>query len=71
MTTQMLGVHLPHTVPMNDEQYRAHRALARAEKRLVYLIVWDHKPEKIERQQQIVKRHATAWKRACAKVGQR
>ena len=51
-TKMMLGTRIPRVVPMTDEQYRAHKRLGAAEKRLVHLIVWDADPRKIARAQQ-------------------
>ena len=64
-TKMMLGARIPRVVPMTDEQYRAHKRLGAAEKRLVHLIVWDADPRKIARAQQRVNKWTAAWRSAC------
>lgn len=52
------------TTPKTNAQRRAHRDLARAEKALIRLIVWEADPEKIEKANALVVRRHNAWKAA-------
>ena len=65
MSTKMLGARIPRVVPMTDEQYRIHRRQARAEQRLITLIVWDADPRKIAAAQRTVNKWTAAWRSAC------
>ena len=65
MATTTLGAGLPRVVPMTGEQYRAHRALGRAEKQLIHAIVWDLDPAVIARRQKTVNKWTSAWRKAC------
>ena len=65
MSTKMLGTRIPRVVPMTDEQYRAHRRLAAAEKRLIHVIYFDPRPQKVAAAQARVNKWTTAWRSAC------
>lgn len=67
--TYQLSASLPKVVPMTNEQYRIHRSLGSAEKRLIHAYVWGEDPAKIERIEATVRRLTTAWRKACSKVG--
>lgn len=51
--------------PMTNAQRRAHKQLARAEKTLIFHIIWEHSPEQIEAADRRCRKATAAWKRAC------
>lgn len=68
MAVAHYGAAIPRTVPMTNEQYRAHRNLGRADKRLVYLLNWSADPREIAKAQQVVNKWHAAWRRSCEKA---
>ena len=63
----MPGVHIPRAVPLTDEQYRAHKRLGSAEKRLIQ--AYHYQPDnlaKIARLEATVARLHKAWIKADA-----
>lgn len=65
LTTDEVLIGATPNVPMTNEQRRAHRRLASAEKRYIALLVWEADPEKIARQERVCARLTQSWKRAC------
>lgn len=65
-TTETLIGTLPRE-PLTNRQKRAHKKLARAEKHLIYLMVWEHPASEVDEQDAKVRRLTTAWKKACAR----
>lgn len=65
MSVTLPGTRIPRVVPMTDAEYKAHQNLARAEKRLVHLIVFEAAPSKIARAQEKVNAWTSAWRTAC------
>lgn len=51
--------------PMTNQQRRAHRRLAAAEKTLIAHLVWEAPVEVIERDERRCVKYTKAWKRAC------
>jgi len=52
--------------PMSNEQRRAHRRLAAAEKRLIHLITWEAPADQIDRAERRCKRATAQWKQVCS-----
>ena len=66
MTITLPGTRIPRVVPMTDAEYRAHKNLGRAERRLVHLLVFEAPAPKIARAQKVVNKWTTAWREASA-----
>ena len=65
MSTTMPGVRIPPLTPMTDEQYRAHRRLGSAEKRLIQAYVYGAPTTKIAKLEATVARLTKAWQHSC------
>lgn len=66
MSITLPGTRIPRVVPMTDAEYRAHKNLGRAEKRLVHLLMFEAPAPKIARAQKVVNKWTTAWREASA-----
>lgn len=66
MSKQMLSATIPWgRNTLTDEQVRARRAVARAEKALIAAYVWEAPERVVKRRERSANRAAQAWRKAC------